>query len=462
MPETAHAFEPMTYVFRFAVTILFVALNGFFVAAEFALVKVRPSRIDALAEEGVRAAKTIRHILSHLNSYLSACQLGITLSSLILGWLAEPAIAELLLAGVRAFGGSLSPDDPIVHAIAIVIALTVITGLHMVFGEQAPKIWAIQRPEATALFAALPLWLFAAALKPLIWVINEASNSLLRFMGLAPDDLHDSIQDVSELRSVIATAAQSGHISSRQSQLAQNVFGIMNMEARHILVPRPDVQVLSLHNTFDENIAIIRESQHSRYPLCENDLDSVLGVVHTRDLVQLFTGAETLTRDLTTLAREVEFVPETQPLSRLIVTMQNTRNHVVVVVDEHGSSVGLAFLEDALEEIVGPLADEFDEEEQSFSRLDDGSIRMAGNVALPKAVELLGLADISPDAEPETIAGLVTAQLGRLPHVGDHTRIGRFDVTVESVAQRRVRWLKFVPHPLIPDSEEEQEEASPA
>lgn len=445
MPEAAHALAPMTYVLRLGATIFFVALNGFFVAAEFALVKVRVSRIDALAEEGQRAAKLTRHILSNMNSYLSACQLGITLSSLILGWLAEPAIAQLLIAGVGGMGFAIPPNDPILHAVSLVIALTIVTFLHMVFGEQAPKIWAIHRAESTALSVAYPLRVFATVLKPLIWVINEASNRLLRFLGLSPEEAAEGIQDLAELRNVVALAAQAGHISPKQSQLAQNVFGIIGMEARHIMVPRMDVQYLVVHNTFEENLATIKDGGHSRFPLCETDLDSVIGIVHTRDLVQALIDNAGTIGELKALAREVIFVPETQPLSRVILTMQNTRNHVVVVVDEHGSSAGLAFLEDALEEIVGPLADEFDEDDATFSKLDDGSIRMAGSVALPKAVEFLGLADVSPDVEPETIGGVVTSLLGRLPRAGDSVSVGRFDATVESIFRRRIQWLKFVP-----------------
>lgn len=453
MPETAQALEPTTYLLRLGITVLFVALNGFFVSAEFALVKVRASRIDALAEEGQSSAKLTRHILEHLSSYLSACQLGITLASLILGWLAEPAIAELLLVGAGAVGLSLDPQSPLVHGVALVIALAIVTFLHMVFGEQAPKIWAIHRAESTALFVAYPLRFFAAAFKPLIWVINETSNRLLRLLGLAPEQFAEGIQDLAELKTVVALAAQAGHISPRQLQLAQNVFGIIGLEARHIMVPRIDVQYVSLRNTYEENLAILRKAGHSRFPLCETDLDSVVGIVHTRDLIHALTDTKHEVRDLRAIAREVVFVPETQPLSRVILTMQNSRNHVVVVVDEHGSSAGLAFLEDALEEIVGPLADEFDEAQASYSKLDDGSIRMAGTVALPRAVEFLGLADMNPDVEPETIGGVITSLLGRLPRVGDSARLGRFDVTVESVFRRRIQWLKLVPHSTQPRSD---------
>ena len=444
MAEHGSSFEPLTFALRIAVTVFFVGVNGFFVAAEFALVKVRTSRLEALSAEGHSAARVARHIYNQLDRYLSACQLGITLASLILGWLAEPAVAELLLAGVEAWGGELSRDDPIVHGVALVIALTVITGLHMIFGEQAPKIYAIRRPEPTMLFAAYPLRVFETLFRPFIWVVNELSNRLLRLLGLGGEDLGENIHNVTELKHIVSSSASAGHISLRQSQLAKNVFGIMDLEARHILVPRMDVQYLTLQKTFEENMGILRDSGHSRFPLCRTDLDTVIGIVHTRDLITLLLDRPEQTPDLEKLAREALFVPEIQPLSGLILSMQTKRNHVAVVVDEHGASVGLVFLEDALEEIVGPLSDEFDEEEVGIERLEGGSLRLPGGLALPKAVELLGL-DVPVDAEPETIAGLITDRLGHLPRRGDAVKLGRFITTVEKVSRRRVISLKLTP-----------------
>ncbi len=439
--------DTTTYVLRLGVTVLFVALNGFFVAAEFALVKVRATRIEALAEEGHRSAMVVRHILGYLDSYLSACQLGITLSSLILGWLAEPAIAELLLAGVRSAGVELSETSPVVHGVALFIALTIVTGLHMVFGEQAPKIWAIHRAESTALFSAYPLRIFAALFRPLIWVINGASNRILRLLGLAPEHFNaEDVRDVSELRNIVATAARAGYISTRQSQLAQNIFGIMGFEVRHILVPRMDVQYLSLQKSFQENLELIRTSGHSRFPLCEVDLDTVVGIVHTRDLFHRLTDDPSQVVDLKDLARQATFVPETQPISRLIAVMQSARNHVAIAVDEHGSCTGLVFFEDALEEIVGPIHDEFDEPRPTeIEKLEDGSLLLPGGLALPKAIDLLALTDLESDVEAETIAGLVTGRIGRLPKVGDEVPIGRFMARIEAVSLRRIQRLRFTP-----------------
>jgi CBS domain containing-hemolysin-like protein len=448
MVEHASSIEPMTFAIRIAATIFIVGVNGFFVAAEFALVKVRSSRLETLAAEGRSSARIAQHMHGRLDRYLSACQLGITLASLILGWLAEPAVAELLLAGVESFGGELSRDDPIVHGVALVIALTIVTGLHMIFGEQAPKIYAIQRPEPASLFVAYPLRVFEKLFRPFIWVINELSNRLLRSIGLGGEELGENIHDVTELKHIVSSSASAGHISLRQSQLARNVFSIMDLEARHILVPRVDVQYLSLEKSFEANMEIIRASGHSRFPICRTDLDTVVGIVHARDVIKLLLDRPPPKPDLQELAREVLFVPEVQPLSGLILSMQTKRQHVAVVVDEHGASVGLAFLEDALEEIVGPLSDEFDEEEIGIERLEGGGLRIPGGLALPKAVELLGL-DVPIDAEPETIAGLVTARLGRLPRRGDTVKLGRFTTTVEKVSRRRVISLKLTPDEVV-------------
>ncbi len=314
----------------------------------------------------------------------------------------------------------------------------------MIFGEQAPKIYAIQRPEPTTLFAAYPLRVFETVFRPFIWVVNELSNRLLRLLGLGGEDLGENIHDVTELRHIVSSSASAGHISLRQSQLANNVFGIMDLETRHILVPRMDVRYLTLQKTFEENMEILRDSGHSRFPLCRTDLDTVIGIVHARDLIKLLLDRPEQTPDLEKLAREVLFVTEIQPLSGLILSMQTKRNHVAVVVDEHGASVGLVFLEDALEEIVGPLSDEFDEKEIGIERLEGGSLRLPGGLALPKAVELLGL-DLPVDAEPETIAGLVTERLGHLPRRGDTVKLGRFTTTVEKVSRRRVLSLKLTP-----------------
>ncbi|MCW8985392.1 MAG: hemolysin family protein, partial [Thermoanaerobaculales bacterium] len=235
-----HEFEVTTFAVRLGATLFFVLLNGFFVAAEFAFVKVRGSRVEALAKAGSGRARIAQGILGRLDLYLSSCQFGITVSSLILGWLAEPAVAELLMAGARTLGWPVG-ESPLIHAVSLAVALTIVTTLHMTLGEQAPKIWAIQRSEATALGVAYPLRIFTAVFRPLIWVINHIANWMLRLVGISLAGQHETTFSSDELRAILAASAQAGQISSRQRQFANNILGFINLQVRHVLVPRVDV-----------------------------------------------------------------------------------------------------------------------------------------------------------------------------------------------------------------------------
>jgi CBS domain containing-hemolysin-like protein len=425
--------ELSTFALRLAATLFFVAANGFFVSAEFALVKVRAEQLREHSP-GSRKVRLAYHMRTHLDEYLSACQLGITLASLILGWLAEPAVAELLLWAAASAGLGLDSDSIWVHATALVLALSVVTFLHMTLGEQAPKIWSINRSKSVVLQVARPLQVFAVAFRPFIWVINESSNGLLRLAGMSPDELGESSHNVAELRSILATSAEAGHISDQQLGLAQNVFAMIDLEVRHILVPRVDVVYLSLEFPPEENLRVIRDSGHSRFPLCEVGLDTVVGFIHAKEVLALAAAGQAF--ELRALARRPLFVPDTQPLARLIAQMQRTRNHCAAVVDEHGTSVGLAFLEDALEEIVGPIGDEFDEPEATVRSLGGGVTELPGSLALPEAAKLLGADDLGD--ESDTIGGYVVARLGRLPRSGDELAIGRYRLRVEEVQHRRI------------------------
>lgn len=430
-----------TYAWRLGVTFLFVLLNGFFVAAEFALVKVRDTKIKALAAEGNSRARVASHILDHLDHYLSACQLGITIASLILGWLAEPAIAQLLVAGAAVLGLDVVFSSAVTHAIALAIALTIVTILHMTVGEQAPKIWAINRAESTTLATAYPLRVFSALFRPFIWLINAISNAMLRAAGLTVGE-HGEILGVDEIKGVLASSAAAGKLSERQLEFAANVLDLIDIETRHILVPRSDVTLLATERTFAENLRVVLESRHTRFPLCDGGLDSVRGIVHAKDLLAvLHEGGEP---ELASIARPPVFVPETKPLPRLIRRMQQERSHCVVVVDEHGSAVGLAFLEDALEHVVGTIRDEFDDDAPAIEDTGDGSIRMPGNTPLFEAMERLGIT--AYDDEADTISGHIIALLGKMPAAGDRTVLGGFDVTVVGVSGHRIDALDFTPH----------------
>jgi CBS domain containing-hemolysin-like protein len=440
--EDGHAaLDAFGVAWRLGATLFFVLLNGFFVAAEFALVKVRSSRINALASDGGRRARTVQHILRHMDRYLSACQLGITLASLILGALGEPAVSVLIVAAASGLGVGIGPEARWLPFVSIGIAFLVITVLHMTVGEQAPKMWALRRSETMALRTAFPLRVFAALFGPFIAAVNGISNWLLRLAGLSTGAHHES-HSAEEIRGILSVAASSGHISDREYELTENVFRMMALEVRHIVVPRVDVAYLSLEKTPEENLQRLREAKHSRLPLCEVGLDSVVGFVHLKEVLDRVL--ESGPPDLRAIARDPIFVPETMPVSDFLLELQVKRGHCAVVVDGRGTAIGLAFREDALEEIVGPLGDEFDEVELQYRDLGDGSFEISGRMSLPEVCDRLDL-DLPEDEDEgeDTLGGHVTARLKRLPRKGDRVRVGNFEATVVDATPRSAARLRL-------------------
>ncbi|NNL85530.1 MAG: HlyC/CorC family transporter [Myxococcales bacterium] len=444
MPDAHAPLDFYGVAWRLGATLFFVLLNGFFVAAEFALVKVRESRIARLAKEGRRAAPTVQHILGHLDRYLSACQLGITLASLILGALGEPAVSVLILAAAEGLGLQIAPGASWLPVVSITLAFAVITTLHMTVGEQAPKMWALRRAESMSLATGPTLRAFAWLFGPFITAINWTSNALLRMIGLPGELGHESSHSAEEIRSILTLSASAGHISEQQFEITGNVLRMIGLEVRHIVVPRVEVDFLTLDHSLEESLERIRTSGHSRFAVCELGLDTIVGIVHSKDVLETLLRGEQ--PDLRSLAREPVFVPDTMPLSNFLAELQRAREHCAVVVDEHGTAVGLAFREDALEEIVGPLGDEFDDEETDLFDRGDGSFEMQGRMSLPEVENRLEfeLSDDEREGE-DTIGGHVTARLGRLPRKGDSVRVDRFLATVIDASHRRVQRLRLTP-----------------
>lgn len=430
---------------RLGATLLFVVLNGFFVAAEFALVKVREARVDQLVREGRRTAAIVQHILGHLDRYLSACQLGITLASLILGALGEPAVSVLILAAAGGLGIEVSDDAGWVPVVSITLAFLLITMLHMTVGEQAPKMWALRRSENAALATAPALRAFTWIFGPFIVAINWISNALLRMVGLPAELGHEASHSAEEIRSILTLSARTGHITPHEHEIAENVFRMMELEVRHIVVPRVDIVFLTLEHPLEESLERIRSSGHSRFALCRVGLDTIVGVVHAKDVLDAVLRGET--PDLEALARPPLFVPGTMSLSGFLREIQSSRQHSAVVIDEHGTAVGMAFREDALEEIVGPLGDEFDEDEPRFIAFPDGSFELPGRTPLPEVESRLGfdLSEEDWDEGEHTIGGLVTARLDRFPRKGDTVQVGPFLARITDASRRRVQRLRMVP-----------------
>jgi CBS domain containing-hemolysin-like protein len=423
-----------------------ILLNGFFVAAEFALVKVRPTQLDPLAAEGGKSAEIARHMLRHLDAYLSATQLGITLASLALGWVGEPAFSWLVGPAVSLVAGN-NPD--LVHTVSLTISFLVITVLHIVLGEQAPKTLAIRRAEETALLVSFPLYAFYKLTYPAIWVLNHAANRLLKLFGVTPAAEGELAHDEEELRLLLSSSKES-QLSTQKRELLDNIFELSHRMARQIMLPRQDVVYLSTQRPLAENLRLARRSGHTRFPLCEGDLDHVIGLLHIKDI---FHRERPLTA-LTEVAREIAFVPETLELDRLLKRMRTERFHMAAVIDEYGGVSGIVTLEDVIEEIVGSIQDEFDVEKPELVEKGEGVYQVSGGMLVEDLEEALGV-ELS-ERDEDTIGGVVLSELGRNPAVGDRVELGPVTIEVLEVQLNRVATLRVIVHQpeTVPREEE--------
>lgn len=408
-----------------------VALNGFFVAAEFALVKVRPTQIAPQADRGHRRASIAQHMVRHLDAYLSATQLGITLASLALGWIGEPAFVWMLQPITSRIPG-ISPT--VEHSLALTAAFLVITVLHIVLGELAPKSLAIRKPHGTSLWVAAPLMVFYRLTYPAIWLLNHAANAFLKLFGIEPVGGEEMAHSEEEMRLLLATA-QGAALPEQKRELLDNVFELSHRTARQVMVPRADVIYLSTDLAVEENLKTARDSGHTRFPLCEGALDQVVGLVHIKDLFRAGRPPESL-RDI---ARRMPLVPETLTLDRLLRRMRLEKTHMAAVLDEYGGVSGIVTMENVIEEIVGEIQDEFDREPPELTALDDGSWEVSGSMLVLDLEDELGI-EFS-DRDEDSIGGVVLSELGRLPQAGDRIEVGPLDLEVTDVQGNRIQTL---------------------
>ncbi len=431
--------RPITWTDGLWVAFL-IFVNGYFVAAEFALVKVRVSQIDQLAEEGHWAARITGRALDRLDTYLSASQLGITVASLALGTAIEsqvsPALARLLAwVGLPASSMTLGPLSV---SIVPVLALSFVTFLHMALGEQAPKSLAIRSARTLALWTAPPLVAFTYVFWPLIWLLNTASNLTLRLIGLGRTDHAELTHTEEELRHIVAESVAGGHLSRQERLMIENVLNLEDRTARRIMVPRPDIVYLSLTRSLDENMRLARQAGHTRYPLCSEDLASVVGMVHVKDLFRV-AGAEGRP-DLARIAREVPFLPDSIGLDELLTAFQEKKVHLAMLVDEYGGVVGMVTLENVLEQLVGPIQDEFDREEEQVQELSAGLFEVDAATPLDVLAERCGV-DV-PETDAETTSGLILELLGRLARADDVVEVGEHRLTVVRADPTRIRRVR--------------------
>jgi len=420
----------------FAVLLL-VGLNGFFVATEFALVKVRLTQLDPLVARGQRQARMVHHIVTHLDAYLSAAQLGITLASLGLGWIGEPIFEELLQPVFRALAVE---SQAIRKSIAFAVGFTVITFLHIVVGEQAPKSFAIRRPLSTGLWVAYPMWVFYFIAFPFIWLLNESSLGLLRLLGLQPPTEHEGASSEEELRVLVAAAQKHFGASSYSRDLVQNALELRHRVARDVMRPRQEVTTLNTDASVAECLELVEKTRYSRFPISEGgNLDRTLGVVHIKELFALRHTARTGS-DLLPAARKLIYVPETARLEKLLQLFLERKLHLAIVVDEYGGTVGLVTLENIIEELVGQIQDEFDQEMPLLTQSSETSWEVSGSLPLHELAELVGTP--LPAESITTTSGWVTHQLGGFPKVGEMLKVGACELRVEETDGSRVARLR--------------------
>ena len=387
-----------------------IFMNGFFVAGEFCCVKMRSSRLETLIAEGVSRAKYAKQLTDHLDSSLSVTQLGITLASLGLGWVGEPAIALLILPLTRSVG---LPDD-VGHTVALAIAFTLITSMHIVLGELTPKSMAIANVEHIMLTIAFPMVLFGRVMKPFVWVLNSIANGISRHLGYEVTGENEDAHTEEEIRLLMKESYRQGLINSTEADFVDNVFSFTELNAREIMVPRTDMICLYLDDTPAERIKTILEEQQTRYPVCYEDKDHIIGFIHVKDLLPPLVRGERL--NLRRYIRKALVVPESMDGSVLLRTMQAQGSQLAIVVDEYGGTAGMVTVEDIVEQIVGDIRDEFDEERESLERRDEDICSIDAKLLLEEVDDLLGIR--IEDEDVDSIGGWLYDQLGEAPRVG--------------------------------------------
>lgn len=420
-----------------ALTMFFVVLNGFFVAAEFAMVKVRTSQIEIRAREGNLFAGVARHLLEHLDAYLSACQLGITLASLGLGWIGESVVANIVAQVALALNITLDPE--FLHTVSLIIAFAIITVLHIVVGEIAPKSYAIRRPEAVTLAVAFPMRAFYAVFRPVVAALNWMSNAMLSIAGIEHAGEHD-VHSPEELRYLIAESSKQGALEVSEQELIDNVFEFTETTAGQVMVPRSKITAVDVTTPIDTLLEFVMHEGYSRLPVYKGSIDTIVGIVYAKDLLTLMHHRDLII--VQDILHAPIFVQEDIKLKRLLRDMQRDKVHMVVVLDEFGGTAGLLTLEDIIEELVGNIQDEYDDEAPLHAQQSPDSFELDASIRIDEANEFLP--EPLPESDDyETLGGLINLRAGRIPNVGDAVAIDGYTCTVLEASPRRVERVRI-------------------
>lgn len=427
----------MIVVFYFALVFLLVLANGFFVASEFALVGVRRSRIETLAAQGNRRARRLVRLLDNLNAYISATQLGITMASLALGWIGEPVFAHLLEKPLNGIVSEIT-----LHTISFATAFTVITFLHIVLGELAPKTFALERTERVALAISLPMEMFYRVFFWPIRFLDWAGTRTVHLFGLHPTAEHASVYTPAELRLLVDISQRSGHLQPEQRQLLNSAFEFADLSVREAMIPRTEIVAVPVDATFAQVRSTFLTTGFSRLPVYRGRRDEMVGVVYRKDLDMGQVNADSF--NLENVMRAGVFVPESVAAGEALKRIQQSRNHFLFIVNEHGGIEGILTLEDLLEEIVGEINDEYDQEASEQIVVDSASFLLDGMLRIRDANEHLGLR-LPEDQGYATIAGFLMARTGRVLTAGETIEVDQGVFKIERMEKRRIKQIRFTP-----------------
>lgn len=427
------------YIIDVLIILIFIFLNGFFVAAEFAIVKVRLTQIEPLAIKGNWHAKIAREILLHSTAYLSATQLGITMTSLVLGWIGEPLAAKMLLPTFQWIGVT---QPEIINSISFAAAFALITAVHIVVGEQAPKVLAIQKSRETILLISSPMRIFFFLFKPIITLLNSSSNDLLRFIGIKASTDSELAHTEEELRLILA---HDTHVSATTRNIALNAMDFHQKQARHSMIPRKEIVALSVQASVEETIAIMRTNKFSRFPVFRDTIDNIIGIVYTKDI---FKHNKHLQPDFTlsSVLRDATFLPETATLERVLTTSLQKKIHMIILADEYGGTAGIITLENVLEELVGNIQDEFDRETPDVVKIGENEFVVAGYITTSDVERLFSI-ELSP-LDIRSIGGYMIEQLGHIPTVGERMQLNGIEFTIEKIVNNTVESVRIKKIPI--------------
>ena len=416
---------------------LLVFLNGFFVAAEFAIVKVRASQVDIKASQGNKLAKSSQHILENLDKYLSTCQLGITLASLALGWIGEQVVTRIVANIGSHFGWNINPEDP--TGIGVVIAFILITILHIVLGEQAPKTAAIRNPLFHTMIVAIPLRVMYTIFSPFIWILNSLSSLTLRILGLGKAT-HSEIHSEEEIRMLLTESEEGGAIKPSENELIQNVFEFDDRVVRQILIPRTKISAIDVESSKEEVIQQVIEEGYSRLPVYQDSLDNIIGIIYTKDLIRAMH--ERNFKGVSSLIRPAYFIPLSKRINDLLREFQTQHIQMAIVTNEFGGTAGIVTMEDIIEELVGEIQDEYDDEKPPVEKKSETEYIVNATASIGDVNDLLPIM-LEENPNYDTISGLLNDIFGRIPAVNEKRIYGGYEFTVLKRLKHSVDTVKM-------------------